>query len=58
MKVEISVEVDIKEILEETNKALLKMYDNHLYKDWIGTVTLATIEQNKQLLKIMKEEPY
>ncbi len=59
MKVEISVEVDIKEMLEASNKSLKKMYDNQIHSGCtLALVAYATIQQNNHLLKIMEEEAY
>ena len=57
MKVEISVEVDIEEMLEASNKTLEKMYDNQIHQDcFLASAIFATMQQNNHLLKIIKQE--
>ena len=58
MKVEITVEVDVEEMLRASNETLKKMADNQIKECFMKSVILATIAQNDHLLKIMKEEPY
>ena len=50
MKVEISVEVDIEEMLEASNKSLKKMYDNQIHQGcFLASVIFATMQQNNSV---------
>ena len=57
-KVEITVEVDVEEMLRASNETLKKMFDNQIKECHMKSVILATIAQNNHLLKMMKTEPY
>jgi|VirMetMinimDraft_7_1064189.scaffolds.fasta_scaffold90020_1 hypothetical protein len=58
MKVEITVEVDVEEMLRASNETLRKMSDNQIKECFMKSVILQTIAQNEHLLKMMKTEPY
>jgi len=58
MKVEITAEVDVEEMIKTTNQALQKMLDNQLKDCFMKSVIIATLAQNEHLLKTMKTEPY
>lgn len=58
MKVEITAEVDVEEMIKTTNRALSMMLNNQLKDCFMKSVILATLAQNQHLLKMMKTEPY
>ena len=58
MKVEITAEVDVEEMIKTTNRALSMMLNNQLRDCFMKSVILATIAQNEHLLKTMKTELY
>jgi len=58
MKVEITAEVDVEEMIKTTNRALSMMLNNQLRDCFMKSVILATIDQNEHLLKKMKTELY
>jgi len=58
MKVEITAEVDVEEMIKTTNRALSMMLNNQLRDCFMKSVILATIDQNEHLLKTMKTELY
>ena len=58
MKVEITTEIDVEEMLRASNETLKKMFDNQLKDCQMRRQILATLAQNENLLKMMKTEPY
>ena len=58
MKVEITTEIDVEEMLRASNETLKKMLDNQIKECHMKSVILATIDQNEHLLKTMKTELY
>ncbi len=58
MKVEITAEVDVEEMIKTTNRALSMMLNNQLKDCPMRGQIIATLVQNEKLLKMMKTEPY
>jgi hypothetical protein len=58
MKVEITAEVDVEEMIKTTNRALSMMLNNQLRDCFMKSVIIATLAQNEHLLETMKTEPY
>ena len=58
MKVEITTEIDVEEMLRASNETLKKMFDDQIDGGFMKSVILATIDQNEHLLKKMKTELY
>jgi hypothetical protein len=54
MKVEITTEIDVEEMLRASNETLKKMFDDQIDGGFMKSVILATIDQNEHLLKMMK----
>ena len=52
MKVEITAEVDVEEMIKTTNRALSMMLNNQLRDCFMKSVIIATLAQNEHLFVI------